>query len=1056
MNELRNSPQAVEVLQRYFARVRDGPYINAFPTATSGVFERDYSATTRLRNMLRTKYPVLADLDVHPHSKELWCLAFRVLVNGQHFRRALTRFLDCCTIVTLRGSSRVLKSYTLSFRGRLTVSGGDAQSNTPFTLKSQSRSGLMYGFPDSDNNSVALIIAPLEFKDNMMEIPTSSYSTFYGLLLHAFEITCCFVDQHTVTALAEASGFQPSRILATSTVHVSGVADNDLFRFRRVWPLREFLSRAVAFPHNKFSNLRLRALHAVRGQLPIFVDVQCPSEQVKFYLCKRRGGTGASMLSMRNRILPKTLRCLFRLFPPSTTHPHLPPIVQLIDALASGKLPLAAPVSLLCKKLTTEEDVPTAAFDEIKVLGSLRSECRDTLRLSETQKKTLGFQQHRSQTSVEDEFRVPVQKVILDLHARTMLRVNNGRQTHHYGGIIANETGTGKTLSLLLWTRRSLPTSPSCLIVVPDELITHWQGEIDKYFDETQRFEIYDALSLPESGILQSFPGRCAVVSHSFIRHRNATVAGMWTDLIIDEAHRCKTAAKLNQNLQGLRRRNTWAITATPQSHLGYLTQLLQVPTQSTIAETLTAATVIRRLMYKGTLERKHMTVTRSVVFCETTTAEQAFFQQVSSLVNRVSDIRRSNMKYLNRFFRILERVSSGGALNGVLMLAILKRVLEQAKSLKRSRAVAAEEQSAPACAIGDEHQDCAVCMSELLDPIQLSCRHAFCTSCVQGMADVGHRHCPLCRTPICRYYRPVWEGDVDVTRSPPRQEVKIDKGEFVNLLKGAGDGLEDGTILRMNGKRDTFRQHIAEWWQAQRDTCAQLLVFVKYAHVAKDYQEETKRLYGEVRLSGFDQSRRQAVADIDGFKEGAFRVLILSTKYCAGFDLVSANEVWLMNTDLKTCKMDQSLGRVVRMSQTSREVNVKVFLYASTFDEFTWRFKHLGELRYTKGNLILLEYFFHHRTPGTIFFDVHNGIKRLYPQVLRSFNDVTAAGNIITFRGTIAFNTLLRTLTFIGRSRKYTMREFLERGAWTRMVESILRNNKQRVDRLNEPVRVY
>ena len=41
---------------------------------------------------------------------------------------------------------------------------------------------------------------------------------------------------------------------------------------------------------------------------------------------------------------------------------------------------------------------------------------------------------------------------------------------------------------------------------------------------------------------------------------------------------------------------------------------------------------------------------------------------------------------------------------------------------------------------------ECAICIDQLINPVQLACAHAFCSECLESAAASKLTSCPLCR----------------------------------------------------------------------------------------------------------------------------------------------------------------------------------------------------------------------------------------------------------------------------------------------------------------------
>ncbi|XP_029904896.1 E3 ubiquitin-protein ligase rnf213-alpha-like [Myripristis murdjan] len=93
--------------------------------------------------------------------------------------------------------------------------------------------------------------------------------------------------------------------------------------------------------------------------------------------------------------------------------------------------------------------------------------------------------------------------------------------------------------------------------------------------------------------------------------------------------------------------------------------------------------------------------------------------------------------------------------------IGVLGRVLAGNSDLKSERAFQAVIKVLTSCKQGASEQlckfglQCAVCMREPQDPVQLPCQHVWCLACSRRSLDAGQTSCPMCRQQIPPDFNP-------------------------------------------------------------------------------------------------------------------------------------------------------------------------------------------------------------------------------------------------------------------------------------------------------------
>ncbi|XP_069008985.1 E3 ubiquitin-protein ligase rnf213-alpha-like, partial [Embiotoca jacksoni] len=90
-----------------------------------------------------------------------------------------------------------------------------------------------------------------------------------------------------------------------------------------------------------------------------------------------------------------------------------------------------------------------------------------------------------------------------------------------------------------------------------------------------------------------------------------------------------------------------------------------------------------------------------------------------------------------------------------------LSKVLEGNSDVKSTRAFQAVIQVLKSCKQGATAQicrfrfECAVCVKEPQDPVELPCHHIYCSTCIKASLDAGQKSCPNCRKQLPSDFQP-------------------------------------------------------------------------------------------------------------------------------------------------------------------------------------------------------------------------------------------------------------------------------------------------------------
>lgn len=758
------------------------------------------------------------------------------------------------------------------------------------------------------------------------------------------------------------------------------------------------------------------------------------------------------------------------------------------------------PRELRVNPATVKDDVSLPFIRMEKSEGQVRypvqipAAARPGLVLTVGQVKTLEFMSERETRSFFDIMCTPLNargEFATFYGNKPTFRLADSRRARQFGGgMISDETGTGKTLCILL--KCTLNPGERSVIIVPDALVMHWSSDIRKHttlrvWEDPQYKDgaatikqrrlvadtkEYEAIVLHRTQDIGAHTWtaetqpRVLIVSHSTLRStvfRKTFESLRFDRMVIDEGHHVKSSTV--ESLNWINRNYSWVVTATPYENTGNLMKMLQLDKVSAELGVHDASKAVssrlefmmyRHLMTRSVFDKTHLAVDVVKRYCEMTPDEAAFFREIGHLIEEYGVHRRGYTDGLHRFFRILERIGAGGHVHKRLILQILRRTLDRSNNEPRAAAAAGAKDPleglgrAPRVAFCASVDECTVCLVPFQDPVQLGCGHVYCKPCLMGVLDLRIGKCAYCRAEIkLPYYTPNWpdaagqkaaeeqvKGKRKAEEAPPpappaavldaisddaraaaaleqraraiAEDAHVDRKMYQEVLAGTAENVAKAAsadllrdLVNLQGKIDAMDQELAAW-VARRKPGDQLVIFMKEQLPAVKYTALLQKHGLTLMPAGVLGARKLAsIANIEKFRQGAADVLLCSNKYCDGFDLYMASEVWLMNSDLSAAKMEQSQGRVMRVIQKHPKITVRVFVYRGTFDEWLWDSRKTLSVRsggYTRNHLVQFYFYSMSNTPDTTANNIKILAAAIRPGVDPKFHKGTIRYDMYTF----------------------------------------------------------
>ncbi len=534
-----------------------------------------------------------------------------------------------------------------------------------------------------------------------------------------------------------------------------------------------------------------------------------------------------------------------------------------------------------------------------------------------------------------------------------------------HGGLLCEEMGLGKTIEIFALinaqpmsadkpgvvvdaTGIARVRSKGTLVLVPPSLVGQWELEFtNRHNGNLSMCKFYGA-SRPKS-IASLLPYDIVLTTYKILTQDDGILESIhWHRIVVDECQVLKaTNTQQSKCILKLCADNRWLLTGTPiSSELADLTGMCKFLG----LEPLDTARYWNE-KFKQFLAREVETVGDVVKFFKTivmrhTKAQQLDGRALIGMPGLTEEVIVVDMPPAQRdgFNRMLDKVCdkfdcykrAGQAYSKIMVIMQLLLPVRRAcsggvvdieafeKTSDEELVVLGQLAAAPGHLLSDDTAvaasgtavqpsfnaddlECTICLDVLEDPVQTTCRHQFCRSCISAVAKAPDGKCPICRTRITlaslqKSYQPpapveaanpedlVADGDVDL---PPGSSVVFDF-KLIALMK----------------EMDKMRQH---------DPTAKCLVFSQFNESLEWLKLElNKRKVTWRTITGAmtADARARQLAKFDEDPPGS--VFLLSVRTGAvGLTLTMATHVFLLEPCLNPAIEQQAKNRVYRLGQT-------------------------------------------------------------------------------------------------------------------------------------------
>ncbi|RDW69510.1 hypothetical protein BP6252_08530 [Coleophoma cylindrospora] len=191
-----------------------------------------------------------------------------------------------------------------------------------------------------------------------------------------------------------------------------------------------------------------------------------------------------------------------------------------------------------------------------------------------------------------------------------------------------------------------------------------------------------------------------------------------------------------------------------------------------------------------------------------------------------------------------------------------------------------------------DNHEECAICLEDLHNPVITTCKHAFGRECIERVIDTQHK-CPLCRAELLDY---------ETLVGPLVDESLVEDADIDTDTKSS--------------KTEALMSILAA---TRKDPEAKVVIFSQWTsflniieHQVNEAGYKFSRIDGSMTAAARDASIRALDTDSE------CRILLASLAVASvGLNLTSANTVILADSWWAPAIEDQAVDRVHRLGQT-------------------------------------------------------------------------------------------------------------------------------------------
>lgn len=522
------------------------------------------------------------------------------------------------------------------------------------------------------------------------------------------------------------------------------------------------------------------------------------------------------------------------------------------------------------------------------------------------------------------------------------------------GGILADDMGLGKTLEMisLLAADADKHGRGTTLVVAPLSVMSNWSGQIAHHMHEDKALKVYTYHSA----------GRVAMKAEDFAQYdlvittyqtlasdymprgkgapskqqpdRKLRSSGLysmeWRRIILDEGHTVRNpASKGAAAVTAVMARSRWVLTGTPiVNSLRDLYSLLRfIGITGGLNQLEVFNSVLIRPLKNGDPSATFLLQAIMTAFTLRRKKEMAFIDlrlpKLDEYVHRMDFTPKEKERYValarEAQGALTMHKKEGSTQNFAHLLEVLLRMRQccnhwQLCGERVTKLLAQLEENGmvdltPESKKGlqdmlqlqiESHEDCAVCLEPLHNPVITACGHAFGQECIAKVIETQHK-CPMCRREL---------PDVESTCVGPAHE--------------GGDEVADDEmdLNQSSSKLEALMKILAATKASGKGE--KTVVFSQWTRFLDIVQARLDREgYTYCRLDGTMSAPRRDAALTSLEQDDNCTIMLASLGVCAvGLNLTAANQIILSDSWWAPAIEDQAVDRVHRLGQ-KRETRV-------------------------------------------------------------------------------------------------------------------------------------
>ncbi|KAL3427406.1 SNF2 family domain-containing protein [Phlyctema vagabunda] len=507
------------------------------------------------------------------------------------------------------------------------------------------------------------------------------------------------------------------------------------------------------------------------------------------------------------------------------------------------------------------------------------------------------------------------------------------------GGILADDMGLGKTLQIISLILEGGPGTT--LIIAPVSVMSNWVQQAERHIDKPSQLKIltyhgsnrkqmtnkdfanYDVV-ITAYGTLSSecYPrGSKNAVS---VPTQYGLFCMNWRRVVLDEGHTIRNPnTKASVAACSLMANSRWVLTGTPIVNtikdLYSMLKFLQITGGLERLELFNA--ILTRTLAAGDPNAEILLQTIMRTMCLRRKKDMKFVDvklpQLSEYVHRIQFRKDEKEKYdalLAEAKGTLSKALAGGKGGNAYrhVLEVLLRLRQVCCHWKLCGSRVADLLSLLDSPEGqvivlnndtrlalqallqvgiDSHEDCAICLEELHNPVITTCKHAFGRECIERVIVTQHK-CPMCRAELL---------DTECLVHPAVDDTLVEDAD-----------IDVGT---KSSKTEALMSILAA---SRKDPASKVVIFSQWTSFLDIIEHQiTETGYKFARIDGKMSAMARDAATRALDKDPECKILLASLAVASvGLNLVAADTVILADSWWAPAIEDQAVDRVHRLGQ--------------------------------------------------------------------------------------------------------------------------------------------